>query len=67
MYANTRVPFVNTAFVSHYFQCFDNNLDIAIEPIRANWKVLSPLTLAHGLLGSFWAPECDVTALFRRS
>jgi 2-polyprenyl-3-methyl-5-hydroxy-6-metoxy-1,4-benzoquinol methylase len=67
MYANTRVPFVNSAFIDHYFRCFDNNVDLVLEPIKLNFKVLSPLTLAHALFGSYWAPESDVMALFRRT
>ncbi len=67
MYANTRVPFVNTSFLVHYFRCFDDNVDLALEPIRFDsWKIWSPATLAHAFLGSLWAPETDVMAVFRR-
>jgi 2-polyprenyl-3-methyl-5-hydroxy-6-metoxy-1,4-benzoquinol methylase len=67
-YSNTRVPFVNTSFLIHYFRAFDDNVDLAIEPIRfGSWKIWSPLTLAHALLGSFWAPETDVQAIFRKT
>lgn len=66
-YSNTRIPFVNTSFLIHYFRAFDDNVDLAIEPIHLNsWKVWSPATLAHALLGSFWAPETDVAAIFRK-
>jgi 2-polyprenyl-3-methyl-5-hydroxy-6-metoxy-1,4-benzoquinol methylase len=68
MYANTRVPFVNNAFVDHYFRCFDNNCDLVLEGIKANsWKLwaTAPVTLAHALFGSLWAPDCDVTAIFK--
>jgi SAM-dependent methyltransferase len=68
MYANTRVPTVNSAFVEHYFKCFDNNVDLAVEPIRmSSFKLWSPVTLAHALFGSFWSAECDVMAVFRRT
>jgi len=68
MYANTRLPGVNSAFVEHYFKCLDNNCDLAVEPIHIDsWKLWSPLTIAHALFGSFWPPECDVMAVFRRS
>lgn len=67
MYANTLVPAVNSAFVNHYFQCFDNNCDLAIEPIKVgSWKLYTPVTLAHLLFGYFWAPECDVMAIYQR-
>jgi 2-polyprenyl-3-methyl-5-hydroxy-6-metoxy-1,4-benzoquinol methylase len=67
MYANTRVPFVNASFLVHYFRCFDDCVDLAIEPIRFDsWKIWSPLTLVHAFGGSFWAPETDVTAIFRK-
>jgi SAM-dependent methyltransferase len=67
MYANTRLPFANFVFLEHYFKCHDNNCDLALEPINpASWKLWSPVTLAHGLFGSFWSPECDVMAIFKR-
>jgi 2-polyprenyl-3-methyl-5-hydroxy-6-metoxy-1,4-benzoquinol methylase len=67
MYANTRLPFANSAFLEHYFKCYDNNCDLVHEPIHVgSWKLFSPMTLAHAFFGSFWAPECDVTAVFRR-
>jgi 2-polyprenyl-3-methyl-5-hydroxy-6-metoxy-1,4-benzoquinol methylase len=67
MYANTLVPAVNSAFVNHYFKCYDNNCDLALEPIKMkSWKLWSPITLGHMLLGYFWAPESDVMAIFRR-
>lgn len=68
MYANTKVPFVNSAFIEHYFKCFDNCVDIAVEPPRlGSLKLYSPMTLVHGFGGYFWPPECDVMAIFRRS
>ena len=67
MYANTGVPGVNSAFLEHYFKCHDNNCDLAVEPIKlSSWKLYTPVTLAHFLFGSFWPPECDVMAVFRR-
>jgi 2-polyprenyl-3-methyl-5-hydroxy-6-metoxy-1,4-benzoquinol methylase len=68
MYANTLVPAVNSAFVNHYFRCFDNNCDLAIEPIKIDsWKLYTPVTLAHLLFGYFWAPESDVMAIYQRA
>lgn len=65
MYSNTRVPFVNTPFVTHYFQCFDDTVDLALEPIHTgSWRLWSPKTLLLGLFGSYMAPECDVMFVF---
>ncbi len=67
MYANTLVPTVNSAFVNHYFKCHDNNVDLAVEPVNPkSLRLWTPVTLAHALLGYFWAPESDVMAIFRR-
>lgn len=67
MYTNTRLPFANFAFLEHYFKCHDNNCDLALEPINpASWKLWTPVTAAHALFGSFWSPECDVMAIFKR-
>ena len=67
MYNNTRVPSVNSAFLEHYFKCNDNNVDLAVEPIKVgNWRLWTPVTLVHMFLGSFWPPESDVMATFRR-
>jgi SAM-dependent methyltransferase len=68
-YTNTLVPFVNFPFVMHYFSCFDDTVDLALEPIHANsWKLWlwGPVTLFYVLFGGFIAPECDVMAVFRR-
>lgn len=66
MYSNTRVPFVNTPFVTHYFQCFDNTVDLALEPIKmSSWRLWSPQTLFYAFAGSYFAPESDVMAVFR--
>jgi 2-polyprenyl-3-methyl-5-hydroxy-6-metoxy-1,4-benzoquinol methylase len=68
MYGNTRVPTINNAFIDWYFRCYDNNCDLAVEPIKlTSWKLYSPVTLVHALFGSFWAVECDVMAVFRRA
>ena len=65
MYSNTRVPFVNFAFVNHYFACFDNTVDLALEPMRVgSWKLWSPKTLFLGFFGSFFSPESDVMFVF---
>jgi SAM-dependent methyltransferase len=67
MYANTLTPGANTAFLNHYFAINDNNCDLAIEPPKlGNWKLWTPVTLAHLLLGYFWPVESDVMAVFRR-
>jgi 2-polyprenyl-3-methyl-5-hydroxy-6-metoxy-1,4-benzoquinol methylase len=65
MYANTLVPFVNSRFVSHYFQTGDDTVDMSLEPIRLSVKLFSPLTLFWGLFGYFFAPEADVMAVYR--
>jgi SAM-dependent methyltransferase len=66
MYANTLVPFVNAAFVNFYFKCHDDTLDLAIEPINPkSWKLWTPVSLFLGLFGYFFAPECDVMAVYR--
>ncbi|HEX2676478.1 MAG TPA: class I SAM-dependent methyltransferase, partial [Polyangiales bacterium] len=66
MYANTLVPFVNQAFVNHYFACHDNTVDLATEPINPkSLKLYTPLTLIYALFGYFFAPESDVMVVYR--
>lgn len=68
MYANTLTPGANTAFINHYFAINDNNCDLAVEaPRLRNWRLWTPVTLAHLLLGYFWPVESDVMAVFRRA
>lgn len=65
MYSNTRVPFVNLAFVNHYLRCFDDVVDVVLEPVRIDSiRLFSPASLWLGLFGSFFAPETDVMAVF---
>jgi len=67
MYSNTRVPFVNAAFLQHYFRSFDDNVDLALDPPDlSNWKLWTPKTLWLGLFGSFTPPRCDMMAVFER-
>ena len=67
MYNNTRLPGVNSAFLEHYFKCYDNNVDLAVEGIKmSSWKLYNPVTLVHFFFGSLYPPECDVMAVFRR-
>lgn len=67
MYSNTWLPFVNNQFIDFYFKCHDNNCDLAAEPINpASWKLWTPVTLFPAFFGNFYAPECDVTAVFQR-
>jgi hypothetical protein len=56
---------VNSRFLTHYFQAHDNTVDLALEPIRLSWKLVTPLTLFWGFFGYFFAPETDVMAVYR--
>jgi 2-polyprenyl-3-methyl-5-hydroxy-6-metoxy-1,4-benzoquinol methylase len=68
MYANTLVPGANTAFLNHYFSCYDNNCDLAVEPPKlSSLKFWSPMTFAYALFGYFWPVDSDVMAVFRRA
>jgi 2-polyprenyl-3-methyl-5-hydroxy-6-metoxy-1,4-benzoquinol methylase len=65
--ANTLMPGANTAFLSHYFRLFDNNCDIVLDGFNAaNWKLYTPVSLAHALFGYFWPSDADGMAVFRR-
>jgi 2-polyprenyl-3-methyl-5-hydroxy-6-metoxy-1,4-benzoquinol methylase len=64
-YINTAIPFINHRFLLHYLRCQDNSFDAAFEPVRPSLRLLSPLGVFWGLLGSLFAPETDVMALFR--
>ena len=67
MYFNSWVPFANESFLFHYLRCFDNNVDLVLEPIRmSNWRLWTPLTLFHALFGALIAPTTDGMAVFRR-
>jgi SAM-dependent methyltransferase len=67
MYTNTWVPFVNHKFLIHYFRCFDDTIDLALEPIKTNsWRLWTPVTLYYALFGCLNAPELDGMAVFQR-
>ena len=62
------MPFANAAFLQHYFACFDDNVDLAIEPIRwDSWKLYTPKAVFLAFFGSLFPPKYDVMAVFRRS
>ena len=67
MYSTPLGPFVNEAVVQHYFRCFDNNVDIALDPPRVDsWRLWTPKALGLALFGYFAPPTCDLMAVFRR-
>ncbi|MET0386098.1 MAG: class I SAM-dependent methyltransferase [Polyangiales bacterium] len=67
MYSNTLVPFVNQRFVMHYFHACDDTLDLVTEPIQVkNPKLYSFSTLFWAFFGYFFAPETDVTVVYRK-
>jgi 2-polyprenyl-3-methyl-5-hydroxy-6-metoxy-1,4-benzoquinol methylase len=66
-YANTLVPFLNSAFYFYYMRLFDNSLDALFEPPRVSPLLLRlPLTLFWGFCGYFAAPETDVMIVLRQ-
>ncbi len=64
-YANTLVPFVNVRSWLRYSQLMDNTLDLLMEPIRFNARMLMPAAVLDGLVGGFFCPEVDVTYIFK--
>jgi 2-polyprenyl-3-methyl-5-hydroxy-6-metoxy-1,4-benzoquinol methylase len=66
-YANTLVPFMNQRFLAHYFHLCDDTVDLVTEPIQVNNPKLYTLTtLFFALFGYFFAPETDVTVVYRK-
>jgi 2-polyprenyl-3-methyl-5-hydroxy-6-metoxy-1,4-benzoquinol methylase len=66
MYTNTAIPTVNQRFITHYFACHDNNVDLALEPIHpGSWKLYRPVTLFYALFGALIPPETDVMVIYR--
>ncbi len=64
-YTNTLFPCANLNFALHYASFFDNNLDLAFEPIRLNPRLLTPKSLFLAFFGYFRAPQADMTVIFR--
>jgi SAM-dependent methyltransferase len=65
MYANTKVPFINSRFVFHFMKCGDDTIDVVFAPPDlGNPKLWTLPTLYYGLFGYFHAPHTDVCAVF---
>lgn len=65
-YANTKIPFINSAFTFYYLGLLDNSIDALFEPPQLSPLVRRlPMTLFLGLCGSLLAKDTDVMALFR--
>ena len=64
-YINAALPFINHRFLIHYLRCQDNTFDAAFEPVKPSFRLLSPRSIFWGFLGSLFAPETDVMALYR--
>jgi 2-polyprenyl-3-methyl-5-hydroxy-6-metoxy-1,4-benzoquinol methylase len=67
MYSNTRVPFLNERFYRYYLAVTDDTLDALVEPVRAAPLLQRlPLTLFHGIFGSFFSRNTDIAIVFRK-
>jgi hypothetical protein len=65
-YANTAVPFLNSAFYRFFLRALDDTLDCLFEPPRvAPLLRRLPEALFWGLAGAYLAEPIDVMVIFR--
>jgi len=65
-FADTLWPFGNVRFQNYYAKLFDDNLDLAFEPLRFHWKMLTPRGLGLGLFGRLVSSHAEMMMLFRK-
>lgn len=65
-YADTFVPFANVRFCHHYSRLYDNTIDLAFDPYRFSWRLLTPKSLALAFFGRFLPVRTEMMFLFRK-
>ena len=66
-YADTRVPFVNSAFLCRYLKSSGGFLDVGFDPLstQLNHLLAHPSLIFWGLFGSFFSRKTDVVVVAR--
>ncbi len=65
-YCDTFVPFATLRFCTHYARLFDDTLDLAFDPYRFTWRLLTPKALLLAFLGHLRPPRTEMMFVFRK-
>jgi SAM-dependent methyltransferase len=66
-YVDTRIPFVNSAFLFRYLHSLGGDLEGGFEPVSPLHFLRHPSLLLYGFLGSWVAPRTAMLMIARRS
>lgn len=64
-YTNTWVPTLNQPYLLRYLRAVDDTLDVAFEPPRFRWAMLSPAAMVDAVFGALRCPPGDGLTVFR--
>lgn len=64
-YVDTRVPFVNSAFLFRYFQSGGGFMDVGFDPVSPLHMIKHPSLFFWGLFGSFFSRKTDMVVIAR--
>lgn len=65
-YANTPVPTLNLPYLLRYLRAVDDTIDVAFDPPRFRWAMVSPSAIFDALFGGLRCPPTDGMAIFRK-
>ncbi len=63
-YTNTWVPTLNQPYLLRYLRAVDDTLDVAFEPPRFRWAMLTPAALVDAMVGALRCPPGDGLTVF---
>jgi len=64
-YTNTPVPTLNLPYLLRYLRAGDDTLDVAFDPPRFRWAMVTPAALVDAVIGAWRCPRGDGLTVFR--
>ena len=65
-YTSTPVPSLNLPYLLRYLRAGDDTVDVAYDPPRASWRMVTPAALFDAVFGALRDPGTDGMAIFRK-
>jgi SAM-dependent methyltransferase len=65
-YTNTPVPTLNLPYLLRYLRAGDDTVDVAFDPPRLRWRMLTPAAMFDAVFGALRCPRADGLSIFRK-
>jgi SAM-dependent methyltransferase len=65
-YTNTPIPTLNLPYLLRYLRAADDTVDVAYDPPRLRWQMLTPAAMFDAIFGALRCPRADGMSIFRK-